>query len=104
MKMKRKIAFRKEKRPNRIGMLLVSIAVVMLLLAVGFKSVTLRARQLEYLEEEKRLEAQIEEEKQRADQLKELETYTKTKKYAEEVAKDKLGLVYGDEIIFKYEN
>ena len=27
--------------------------------------------------------------------------YTKTKKYAEEVAKDKLGLVYEGEIIFK---
>ena len=36
--------------------------------------------------------------------MKELETYTKTKKYAEEVAKDKLGLVYDNEIIFKEED
>ena len=34
----------------------------------------------------------------------ELETYTKTKKYAEEVAKDKFGLVYDNEIIFKEED
>jgi cell division protein DivIC len=33
-----------------------------------------------------------------------LATYTKTKKYAEEVAKDKLGLVYEDEIIFQETN
>ena len=31
------------------------------------------------------------------------EKYTKTKKYAEEVAKEKLGLVKEDEIIFKEE-
>ena len=44
---------------------------------------------------------QIAEEEARTEELKELETYTKTKKYAEEVAKDKLGLVYENEIIFQ---
>ena len=34
-------------------------------------------------------------------ELEEFATYTKTKKYAEEVAKDKLGLVYENEIIFQ---
>ncbi len=38
---------------------------------------------------------------ERAKELEEFATYTKTKKYAEEVAKDKLGLVYEDEIIFQ---
>ena len=33
-----------------------------------------------------------------------IEKYTKTRKYVEEVAKDKLGLVYDGEIIFKPEN
>ena len=33
--------------------------------------------------------------------LEDLETYTKTKKYVEDVAKEKLGLVYEDEILFK---
>ena len=46
----------------------------------------------------------IEQEYARAEELKELATYTKTKKYAEEVAKDKLGLVYENEIIFKETN
>ena len=34
----------------------------------------------------------------------EYETYTQTKKYIEEVARDKLGLVYEGEILFKDEN
>ena len=36
-------------------------------------------------------------------ELEEYEKYTKTAKYVEEVAKEKLGLVYEDEIIFQAE-
>ena len=43
----------------------------------------------------------IEQESKRTEQLNEFKTYTKTKKYAEEVAKDKLGLVYENEILFQ---
>jgi cell division protein DivIC len=48
--------------------------------------------------------AQIADEDARTLELEELATYTKTKKYAEEVAKDKLGLVYENEIIFQESN
>ena len=37
----------------------------------------------------------------RNEEIENLETYTKTKKYVEDVAKEKLGLVYEDEILFK---
>ena len=50
---------------------------------------------------EQELLQQISVEEERAKELEEFATYTKTKKYAEEVAKDKLGLVYEDEIIFQ---
>ena len=50
------------------------------------------------------MQQQIDAENARTEELKELETYTKTKKYAEEVAKDKLGLVYDNEIVFKEED
>lgn len=101
---KRKVAFRKKKQQNRFGMILVSLVVCMLMGVVGFKSIELKAKQKEYIEREKALQAEIASEQQRTEELKELETYTKTKKYAEEVAKEKLGLVYDDEIIFKYED
>ena len=41
--------------------------------------------------------------KQRAEDIEEYGKYTKTTKFVEEVAKDKLGLVYEGEIIFKPE-
>ncbi|MDD3205897.1 MAG: septum formation initiator family protein [Lachnospiraceae bacterium] len=100
--MSRKIAIRK-KRQNRLGMFLVFTVVVMLLVVVAIKSVELRQKQEVYLARQEQLEEQIAEEEQRTEDIKEFGKYTKTKKYAEEVAKDKLGLVNDDEIVFKYE-
>ena len=40
-------------------------------------------------------------EQERTAELQEFETYTHTKKYAEEIAKEKLGYVYEGEIVFK---
>ena len=49
------------------------------------------------------LQQQIDAETKRAEDLKEYEKYTKTAAYVEEVAKDKLGLVYEDEVVFQAE-
>ena len=49
------------------------------------------------------LNEQIAEEEQRSEEIEEYRKYTQTKKYAEDVAKEKLGLVYEGEIIFKEE-
>ena len=64
----------------------------------------LRQKQQGYQDQIKQLTQQIEEETQRTAEIEEYEKYTKTRKYVEEVAKDKLGLVYDGEIIFKPEN
>lgn len=50
------------------------------------------------------LGAQIEAEQTRAEQIEEFGKYTQTKAYVEEVAKDKLGLVYEGEILFQEDN
>ena len=99
---KRRIAFRKKKQ-NRLGMFLVMIVVFMLLIVVAGKSIELRAKQAEYAAKEAELEKQIAEEEKRAEEIEEYGKYTETKRYIEEVARDKLGLVYDGEIIFKEE-
>ena len=43
----------------------------------------------------------IEQEEKRTEEIEELKKYVQTKKYAEEIAKERLGLVYEDEILFK---
>lgn len=49
------------------------------------------------------LQEEIDAEKIRTEEIAEYGKYTQTKKYVEELAKDKLGLVYEGEIIFKDE-
>ena len=41
--------------------------------------------------------------RKKAEEIEELKKYVQTKKYVEEVAKERLGLVYEDEILFKAE-
>ena len=83
---------------------MVSIAVLMVLVVVAIKSMELQAKQKTYDERIAQLNAQIAQEQQRTEDLEEYEKYTKTKKFVEEVAKDKLGLVYEGEIIFMPED
>ncbi|MCR4655042.1 MAG: septum formation initiator family protein [Lachnospiraceae bacterium] len=101
--MARKIAFRK-KRQNRLGMLLVSIVVAMLLVVIMISMAGLKKKQNSYIEREEAILSLIDDEEKRAEKLAEYEIYTKTSKYVEEVAKERLGLVYGDEIIFESED
>jgi cell division protein DivIC len=49
------------------------------------------------------LNKQIEDEKQRAEDIEEKKAYVQTKKFIEEMAREKFNLVYKDEIIFKSE-
>lgn len=99
---KRRVVFRK-KRQNRLGMFLVLMVVLMLLVVVSVKSVELRQKLEAYQAEEKALQEQIDAENARTQEIEEYRKYTQTKKYMEEVAKEKLGLVNEGEIIYKPE-
>lgn len=100
---RRKAAYRK-RHQNRFSMFLVSVVVLLILIAVSVRSVELQEKLDTYTARQEQLEKQIEAEEQRAEEIEEYRKYTQTKKYAEEVAKDKLGLVYEDEILFKQED
>lgn len=77
------------------------IAIMIMTGVVGVNSISLKQKEQQYAAREQELMELIEAETARAEELEAFATYTKTKKYAEEVAKDKLGLVYENEIIFQ---
>ena len=87
--------------PHKRSMLAGSFVLVLLLVVVSVNSITLRAKDKAYQAQEAELERQIEEEKERSSEIDELEKYVGTDEYIEEVAKEKLGLVNENEIIFK---
>ena len=99
---RRKAAFRKKKQ-NKFAFLLVIMAVCMIAIAVKVKSNELEETLTVYEYREASLDAQIAEEEQRAEEIEQYALYTQTTKFIEEVAREKLGLVYPGEIIFKYD-
>ena len=86
------------KHLRAMGILLIVMA-VFCVTAIG--SLQLKQKNQTYQNREAALEKQIADETERSKEIEDLETYTKTKKYVEDVAKEKLGLVYEDEILFK---
>ncbi len=99
---KRRVAYRKRSQ-NRFSMFLVSLVVVMIMIVVAVKSFELRQKIDTYTIKENQLISQLEAERERTEDIEEYRTYTQTKRYVEEIAKDKLGLVYDGEILFKEE-
>lgn len=66
-----------------------------------YRRTSLRERDLEYQAREQALEKTLAKEEARAAELEEYRVYVQTKQYIEKVAKEKLGLVNKDEILFK---
>lgn len=97
-----RVAYRKH-RQNRFSMFLVSLVVLLIMVAVTVKSIELQQKIDSYTVREEQLNAQIEAEKKRSEEIEQYGIYTQTKAFYEEVAKDKLGLVYEGEILFKEE-
>ncbi|MBQ9764950.1 MAG: septum formation initiator family protein [Lachnospiraceae bacterium] len=89
------------KKSYKSGMLVVYIVVLLLFGVVMFGGRTLRAKDNDYRLREEALKEQIAQQHAVTETLKQYDEYAHTKKYIEEVAREKLGLVYPDEIIFK---
>ena len=96
--------FKRARNENRLGMMAAMLAIMIMALVVGVNSISLKQKEKAYAAREQELLELIAVEEARAEELINLSTYTKTKKYAEEVAKEKLGLVYENEIIFQEVN
>ncbi len=100
--MSRRVLDRK-KRQNGFSVALIIMVILMLMVVITFKRYEIRNKQEEYTKKEEQLLEEIAAEEERVEDIEEYRKYTKTQKYIEEVAKEKLGLVNENEIIFKSE-
>lgn len=94
------MAYRKRQQ-NRFSMFLVSLVVVMILVLVGVGSMELRQKIDAKAKELQQLESQIRMEEQRKVEIEAFGKEVQTKGYIESIAREKLGLVYEGEILFK---
>lgn len=92
---------KRDKWTNRMAIMGITLVVMFLAAAINIKGADLKKSDLEYQIREQNLMQQVAAEEKRTDELKEYKIYVKTKQYAEEVAKEKLGLVKPDEILLK---
>lgn len=95
---------RSRKRVKPTGLFTIIIVVLLICGIVSYKKIGLESRNNTYIIEEQQSMELIKKEEERTQELKERKAYVNTKKYIEEVAREKLGLVYEDEIIFKAED
>ena len=86
---------------NRMALIGITVVVASLAVVVHIGGASLRERDLEYQAREQALEKSLAKEEARAAELEEYRVYVQTKQYIEKVAKEKLGLVNKDEILFK---
>lgn len=88
-------------RQHKRSIFLICLVLVCLSGVLAVSSVKLQAKNAQYKEQEKELEAQISEEEERSEEVKEFEEYVKTDDYIKDTAENKLDLVDPNEIIFK---
>ncbi|MCR5374344.1 MAG: septum formation initiator family protein [Lachnospiraceae bacterium] len=81
----------------------VTITLLLLLIVLGFNMVKLYSKNRALEKQEKYYSDAIEDEMERSENLTEYEKFTKTIEFIEKMAREKLGLVFGNEIIFKEE-
>ena len=86
---------------NRMAIIGITMVVISLAVAVNAKGASLKQADLDYRQKEADLARQVQDEENRTRELEEYKIYVQTKQYAEEVAKEKLGLVNPDEILLK---
>ena len=88
---------------NYLGMAAIAIVVLILLVGLTMQSNNLKARIAVYDAKAAALKQFIEDEQDRTKEIDEQKEYMQTDEYIAEVARDKLGLVKGNEIVFEEE-
>lgn len=93
----------KKRANNRLGMAAIAGITLVLLGVTVTESKNLENRLAYYNARAASLQESIEDEKARAEEIKEKKEYMQTDEYIEEVARNRLGLVKDNEIVFEEE-
>ena len=95
---------RKYRGSNHREIICISAVVFILLCVMLVQSSQLKDKNAGYAQQIENLNAQLEDESERTEDIAQLQDRVKTEEYAGEMAKEKLGMVGEDEILFRAEN
>ncbi len=93
-----------KKNPQaRAGIWSAIIIAIVMITVVGFRCIELYDKNLTYEQTEEELAQELSDEQTRQEEIAAYEESVGTDEYVEKIARDKLGLVYSDETIFREE-
>lgn len=101
-KLEKKAKKNENKQPeNKTAMISVILVASVLSVSLIARSYALEEKIGEYKSQRKEVKAEISKEEQRTKEIEALKEYMQSDEYVKQAAREKLGLVEGDEIIFK---
>lgn len=103
MKKSKKRKSQKRVTNNYLGMAAIAVVALLLLADLTYESKNLEARIAVYDAKAAALQESIEDEQNRTEEIAEQKEYMQTDEYIAEIARDKLGLVKSNEIVFEEE-
>lgn len=89
------------RKQKKTGMFLIGCVMVLLCGVFTINTIQLEGKRTEYSQKMEEYQKDIERLESEAEEIEDLKTYVQTQGYIEQMAREKLGLVYKDEIIFK---
>ncbi len=89
------------KKKKKGGSFFMTVVFLFLLAAMTVHVYQLYQKRESYLAVEEERKAELAEQEKRQEELVEYEAYTRSDEYVEDMAQARLGMVYGDEIIFR---
>ncbi len=97
----REMRYKRQRRASILGAIIIFALILVIGVALMVGKSSIDAKNKEYESQIAQLEHQLQEQEERKQELEEYRKYIQTKKFVEEVAKDKFGLLYPNEIMFK---
>lgn len=94
---------REIRKKRRKHLTMVTLVVFMLCCVIGYKKIDLTSKEANQSKKLEELKKTMQEEEKRKDEIDEYETYVASEEFIEQEARDKLGLVYPNEIVFEAE-
>lgn len=92
---------KKKRKASKRGLFIAFTVVIVMAAIVSVKSKQLKRQEAIYMQKQQEMQKKIDDEKVRSEELSEYKKYVETNDFIEQMAKEKLGLVQKDEIIFK---
>lgn len=91
----------KAKGNRKNGLKIIAVAVLVLFAVITYSGTRLQEEKRSLETRKKELEAQLQTEQERSEELEEQRAYMQTVRYIEDIARKVLGLVYPDETILR---